>query len=116
MSANDINNGPGFFLFTMGGSRPADYCLGYGEGSVYIDFDNCGDQLICLKRISFDGYGCCNMTKEAIPMDEADSRAFKEIIREQIPDQSKLMEIIKRTLSNNIDQIWEDALSEYGLI
>ena len=100
----------------MGGSRLADYCLGYDEGSVFIDFDNCGDQFVCLKRISFDGYGCCNLTKEVTPMDEADSRNFKEIIKEKIPDQSRLMVIIKRTLSNNIDQIWEDALNEYGLI
>ena len=94
-----------FFIMTMPDSRLADYCLGYDEGSVYIDFDNCPDELICLKRISFDTYGCCNLTEGVIPMDEADSRAFREIIKEQIPDQSRLMEIIKRTLSTNKDQI-----------
>jgi len=100
----------------MPNSRPADYYLGCLEGSVFMDFDNCENGLIHLKRISFDGYGCCNLESKAIPMNEFDSQQFKEIMELQLPDQSRLSILIKKTLSVNKDLIWEDALKKYGLI
>ena len=48
-----------FMITSMPASRPAHYHLGYDDSSVFIDFDNQDDDLIVLKRISFDGYGCC---------------------------------------------------------
>ena len=49
-------------------------------------------------------------------MDEVDSHAFKEIIESQIPDQSRLIKIVKKTILGNREFIWEDALKEYGLL
>ena len=115
MIGKDSNNELEFFITAMPDSRPADYCLGYFEGSVYIDFDNYGNSQIRLKRISFDGYGCCRLGDGAIPMNEVDSRTFKEIFEAQLADQLQLTTIVKKTILNNRKLIWEDALKEYGL-
>lgn len=111
-----MNNELDFFITTMPSSRIADYYLGCLEGAIFMDFDNCKNELIQLKRISFDGYGCCELSNQAIPMNETDSKMFKEIIKTSIPDQSRLTEIIKKTLSKNSIFIWNDALKEYGLL
>ncbi len=70
-----------FFITTMPNSRPAHYHLGCLGGSVFMDFDNDETGRIQLKRISFDGYGCCELVNQAIPMIEFDSKAFKEIMK-----------------------------------
>jgi hypothetical protein len=111
----EMNDELAFFITAMPDSRPADYYLGCLDGAVFMDFDNCENERIRLKRISFDGYGCCDVTDEAIPMNEADSIAFKILIEAQLPDQSRLTAIVKRTLLSNRKFIWEDALNEYGL-
>jgi len=105
----------GLFLTAMPHTRPADYCLGCLGGSIFMDFENYEDERIRLKQISFDGYGCCDLGDQAIPMNEVDSRAFKEIIKATLPDQSRLTTIVKKTLLSNRKLIWEDALNEYGL-
>jgi hypothetical protein len=103
-----------FFITTMPDSRPADYYLGCYNGMVYLDFDNCEKECICLIRISFDGYGCCNL-EETIPMNEIDSRIFKELIKAPLSDQRTLISIVKKTILNNRKFIWKDALDRYGL-
>jgi len=115
MMEKDTNDDLEFFITAMPNSRPADYYLGYFGGSVFFDFDNYEGGLIRLKRISFDGYGCCNLTDDAIPMDEFDSRAFKQIIETGLFDQSLLKTIVKKTILRNKELIWEDALKEYDL-
>jgi len=115
MIAKGMNDKLEFFITTMPKSRPADYYLGCLGGSVFIDFDNCGNECIRLKRISFDGYGCCDLRKRAIPMNGIDSHTFKEIITAQLSDQSQLTAIVKKTILVNRKLIWEDALNDYGL-
>ena len=110
-----MNENLDFFITAMPDTRPADYYLGCSEGSVYIDFDTYKGDQIRLKRISFDRYGCCDLGNQAIPMDEVDSRAFKKIIDSQLIDQALLTILVKKTLSNNKELIWEEALNEYGL-
>jgi len=112
---NDLNKDLGFFITTMPDTRPADYYLGCLGGSVFLDFDNYEDDRIRLKRISFDGYGCCDLGDQALPMTEVDSRAFKKIIETRLSDKSRLTTIAKKTILNNRNLIWEDALNEYGL-
>jgi hypothetical protein len=111
----DTNNNMEFFITVMPSSRKADYYLGCSEGSVYIDFNNHDNKHVRLRRISFDGYGCCDLEDKAIPMDEADSYAFKEMFKNDLLDQSRLELIIKKTLSINRELIWDDALKEYFL-
>lgn len=112
----DVNDDQGFFITAMPASRPADYYLGYLEGCVFMDFDNYGNDRIRLVRISFDGYGCCNLGTRASLMDGADSKAFKEMIETELLDQDKLTAIVKKTILNNRQLIWEDALKEYNLL
>ena len=50
-----------FFKTAMPDSRKADFYLGCLDGCVFIDFNLTSDRLISLRRISFDGYGCCNL-------------------------------------------------------
>jgi hypothetical protein len=110
------DNNFGFFIASMPSSRPADYYLGCLDGSVFIDFNNSHNNHIYLTRISFDGYGCCDIGDQAKPMDAIDSNNFKRIIYEQKINQNELSQIIKKTICNNKDLLWEDALIEYKLI
>src|SRR5688572_4941184 len=97
----DMNDELEFFITAMPDSRPADYYLGCLGGSVFMDFDNYENESIQLKRISFDGYGCCDLKNHAIPINEVDSRAFKDIIEAQLSDQSRLTAIVKKTILSN---------------
>jgi hypothetical protein len=104
-----------FFTTTMADTRPADYCLGCLDGCIFIDFDKLENERVRLSRISFDGYGCCNLGDDAIPMNKIDSQAFKELIQSEPIDQARLNTIVRKTLAANRKHIWEDALKEYGL-
>jgi len=109
-------NNQQFRIASMPPSRPADYCIGCYDDSVFIDFNDHQNDLIILKRISFDGYGCCELPEKAAPMDENDSKTFKEIYEKQLDDQESLREIILRNIRINQDLIWNDALLEYRLL
>lgn len=65
-----------------------------------MDFNDYTNGLICIKRISFDGYGCWEL-KTPIAMSESDSRSFKEIIATQLSDQDSLLKLIKKTVVHN---------------
>jgi hypothetical protein len=108
-----------FFLYSMPASRPADYCLGWRRGSVFIDFDDEGDDdagRVRLVRISFDGYGCCDLPKdESVPLDAAESAAFKRIVRGGLEDQQGLLALVRRALALNRGLVWPDALECHGL-
>jgi hypothetical protein len=108
------NNSPLFSITTMPPTRPADYYLCYLDGCVFMDFNKNQTNQIQLVRISFDGYGCCNV-QNAIPMDPNDAKAFTAMMKAQTLDQSLLLTIIKKTIAANKDLIWEDALAKYGL-
>lgn len=103
-----------FFIATMPPSRPADYYLGYLDGCVFLDFDNVGQNRICLRRISFDGYGCCELT-DAVPLDSADSDIFRAIVQNEIKDQDTLRTIVTRAIALNKELVWADALEQYDL-
>lgn len=96
-------------------TRLADYFLCYLDGCVFIDFNKNPAKQIQLIRISFDGYGCCNVT-DAAPMEPEDAKAFKAMMKTQILDQSLLTTIIKKTIAANKALIWENALTRYDLL
>jgi hypothetical protein len=41
------------FITNMPASRIADYYISYMDGCVFIDFNNCSENLVCLKRIQY---------------------------------------------------------------
>ena len=104
-----------FFIAAMGPSRRADYYLGYMDGCVFLDFNNYSDGRICLTRISFDGYGCCELGEISIALNKDDSRTFKAIIEASIQEQDLLLTLVKKAIDLNKGLIWTDALEEYNL-
>lgn len=105
-----------FLITSMPSSRPAKYYLNCLDGQIFIDLNDYDENLVCLKRISFDGYGCCNLDNEVIPMNLDDSINIKKMFQDNLIDQAKLSDIVKRTILNNQQFIWNDALSEYGFL
>ncbi|MDY0089390.1 MAG: hypothetical protein RBR78_03390 [Flavobacteriaceae bacterium] len=104
-----------FFKTTMPESRKADFYLGCLDGSVFLDFNYTTDKHIDLCRISFDGYGCCDIDN-AEYLDEQQSKDFiDEIVRDNL-DQEKITKLVLELIRLNKDKIWKDALKEYNLI
>lgn len=104
-----------FYITSMPESRLADYYLAYHDGCVFLDFNNHDNDRICLKRISFDGYGCCELGDQANPLDYNDSQIFKTLYKTNLKDQNLLLKIIKKSIAHNRQEIWTDALEEYNL-
>ena len=100
----------------MPDSRKADFYLGCLDGSVFLDFNSTTDDRINLCRISFDGYGCCNLDKVAKCLDHQLSKAFIDEFGKDILDQEKITKIVLELIRLNKDNIWTDALEEYNLI
>lgn len=106
----------GFFKTIMPDSRKADFYLGCLDGSVFIDFNFTTDKRIKLRRISFDGYGCCNLDNNAKCLDEQLSKDFIEEVSKDNLDQEKITKIVLELIRLNKESIWIDALEEYKLI
>jgi hypothetical protein len=105
-----------FFKATMPDSRKADFYLGCLDGSVFIDFNYTADRRIDLCRISFDGYGCCNIDKKAKCLNNHLSKEFIDEIGKDNLDQEKITKVVLELIRLNKDNIWTDALEEYNLI
>lgn len=90
--------------------------MGCLNGSVYMDFNKSNGNLISLCRISFDGYGCCNLPDETNYLSlELSNRFIEEMAKEEL-NQEIITNIVKELIKINHEYIWEDALKEYGLI
>ncbi len=105
-----------FFKTTMPVTRKADYYLGCFDGSVFIDFNRSDDNGIYLVRISFDGYGCCNINEIAGYLSNDDSKAFINEMEKKEMNQETLTRLIKELITINKDHIWMDVIEEYGFI
>ena|SRR5688572_10988956 len=97
-------------------SRPARYCLGLQDDSVFADFDVDDEGRAFLVRISFDGFGCCHTAEKARPMDLDISESFISMIENDDVRTRRFTSIVEKYLSENVDVIWKDALEEHGLI
>jgi hypothetical protein len=70
---------------------------------------------VYLKRISFDGYGCCRIEhSETLNNDE--SKKFIDEMRKEIINQSTVEKLVLTLIQLNSDRIWADALKEYKLL
>lgn len=105
-----------FFKTAMPGSRKADFYLGCLDGSVFLDFNFTINNRINLCRISFDGFGCCELDNDVKYLDDQLSMAFIDEIGKDILDQEKITKIVLELIRLNYDKIWKDALEEYNLI
>ncbi len=99
----------------MPDTRIADYYLGCLDGCVFIDFNLTKDRCISLRRISFDGYGCCNLDDYTVPMTKEESQLFIDIYKKGELNQEIMTMLVTKTININKDHIWQNALKEYGL-
>lgn len=82
-----------FFKTTIPESRKADFYLGCLDGSVFIDFNYTTRNLINLCRISFDGYGCCDIDNSKHLDEQLYKDFIKEISRDKL-DQEKITKLV----------------------
>ena len=105
-----------FFKTTMPNSRIADYYLGCLDGAVFMDFNQSNDNLISLCRISFDGYGCSNIGSISNSLSIEDSKKFVIEIKNEKLNQEIVTLLVKQIIKINKEQIWKEAIEEYGLL
>ena len=95
-------------------TRPCRFCLSLQEDSVFADFDIDEQGCAFLRRISFDGYGCCAGEFKKMSFD--DSHTLITAV-EQGAVQDPGIEMLLRTyLQGNIHIIWDDALATHELL
>ena len=97
-------------------SRPCSFCLSLQGGSVFADFDTDASGIVSLRRISFDGYGCCEAGEFVRRMNSGNSRVLLDAIARGKPGTIEVEETLRRYFGENQDVIWSDALLEHRLI
>jgi hypothetical protein len=95
-------------------SRSCRFCLSLQGGSVFADFEVDEGGLAFLRRISFDGYGCCD--GDFKKMNAEDSRLLIESVERGSVDGPVIPELLRRYLGENTDAIWSDALASHELL
>ena len=104
--------------FELMPTRPCRFCLALQDDSVFADFDVDHNGCLYLVRISFDGYGCCELESKT-EIGKIDSKKSKSLIRLieanefETPQASR---ILSEYFSENRKLLWEDALEEHRLI
>lgn len=105
-----------FFTTLMPDSRRANFHLGSLDSAVFIDFILSDENLIYLSRISFNGYGCCNLINATNYLNRELSNQFIEEMSNKQLNQVKLARIVKELLTINKKHIWIDVINNYNLI
>ena len=106
----------GFYVEKNWVRENADFMLGCFDGSVFIDFSVTDERTIKLLRISFDGYGCCEIGSKAEPLCLDDSTLFLATVKSKEIEQTALEIPVKKSIALNINYLWKDALEAYGFI
>ncbi len=85
--------------------RPCCFCLFLQDSSVFADFDVDKDTHVFLRRISFDGFGCCS-AKTILRMPPADSRTLLDSVARRAVDDPKVELILRTYFRENADRLW----------
>lgn len=93
--------------------RPCRFCLCLQGGSVFADFDVTDEERVFLRRISFDGYGCCS--GDFTQMSPADSRLLLDAVARDAVSAAEIQSLLISYFAANTDEIWSDALESHGL-
>jgi len=97
-------------------TRPCSFCFSLQGGSVFADFDTDDDDLVSLRRISFDGYGCCRIETPVTKMSSDDSRLLLDAIAQGDVGSEMVQDALRRYFRANSGVIWDDALTEHELL
>ena len=95
--------------------RDCSFCLSLQSDSVFSDFAIDADNNVSLVRISFDGYGCCEIEKPP-RMNSVDAKVLMTMLAENELDSKAASDILRRYFKRAGSKIWLDAISEYGLV
>jgi hypothetical protein len=98
-------------------TRPCDFSLKLEtpRGTVFADFNELPDECITLRRISFDGYGCCETEGRCSKMSSADATTLINAISEKDVNKESVLDVLRRYFAENSSIIWSDALDEHQL-
>ncbi|MFO1449852.1 MAG: hypothetical protein U1F61_16965 [Opitutaceae bacterium] len=95
--------------------RECRFCLCLQQGSVYADFYVDGEGRAFLRRISFDGYGCCSGDFKKMELE--DSRLLIAAVESRtIGDDAKVKALLQSYFRDNTHLIWSDALACHELV
>jgi hypothetical protein len=83
---------------------------------VFADFDTDDADIVSLRRISFDGFGCCEAGGSISRMSSDDSRLLVDAIARGEVGSVGVEEALRRYFRENRDVIWNDALAEHDLL
>src|SRR5215469_14532760 len=90
-------------------TRPCSFCLSLQGGSVFADFDKDDADIISIRRISFDCFGCCDAGESIKKMSSGDSRLLLDAIARGELGSAQVEETLRRYFRANQDVIWSDA-------
>ena len=96
-------------------SRTAKYCLDCYEGSVFIDF-NKKNNLIYLERISFDEFGCFNISNLENTLSKAETNIFEKEIKKTKIDETQIKPLVLKLIRMNQEKIGSDIFEKYTLL
>ena len=81
---------------------------------MFADFDVDEEGHAFLRRISFDGYGCCN--GDFRKMSIGDSRLLMASVNRGAVDDPEIEALLRTYFAENSDAIWSDALTTHELL
>ncbi|HEY1067976.1 MAG TPA: hypothetical protein VGE52_17765 [Pirellulales bacterium] len=96
-------------------TRPCSFCLSLQGGGVFADFDKDDAGALFIRRISFDGYGCCHV-ESAVSMSSDDSRLLLDAVAHGGLETVEIEEVLRRYFRECKDVIWNDALAAHDLL
>lgn len=97
-------------------TRPCSFCLSLQGGSVFADFDTDDAGIVSLRRISFDGFGCCAVGGSITKMSSDDSRLLLDAMARNELGIVQVEEALRRYFRENKNELWSDALAEHDLL
>lgn len=97
-------------------TRPCSFCLCLQGGSVFADFDTDDTEIVSLRRISFDGFGCCEVRESITKMSSDDSHLLLDAIARGELGSAQVEEALRRYFRENKAVIWSEALAQHDLL
>ncbi|MBS0656832.1 MAG: hypothetical protein JSR82_01135 [Verrucomicrobia bacterium] len=94
-------------------SRPCRFALSLQGDRVFADFDLQTDGRVVLRRISFDGHGCCERPFRALS-GPASAKLLQAVAHDAL-EGPEIAHLLRSYLRENADLLWADALQEHGL-
>ena len=97
-------------------TRPCRFSLDLQDCSVYADFDVDAAGLVYARRVSLDGYGCCDAPVHVGHMNRPDSLTLLRMVEAQAIDVAIAGPLLRRYFNEIAEQLWSDALQEHQLL